>query len=63
MGKQNRQMQMFILDIHSGISQDHLLRQIKNWIVSFFSKYIFSCLVRRQLAGYVFGQQVILELV
>ena len=29
MGKQDRQMQMIILDIDSMIPQDHLLRQIK----------------------------------
>ena len=39
MGKQDRQMQMIILDIDSMIPQDHLLRQIKN---NLFSKTIFQ---------------------
>ena len=32
MGKQDRQMQMIILDMDSMIPQDHLLRQIKNCV-------------------------------
>ena len=32
MGKQDKQMQMIILDIDSMIPQDHLLRQIKNYV-------------------------------
>ena len=32
MGKQDNQIQMVILDIDSIIPQDHLLRQIKNYV-------------------------------
>ncbi len=42
MGKQDRQMQMIILDIDSMIPQDHLLRHIKKDLLtnSFFRQSI-----------------------
>lgn len=39
MGKQDRQIQMIILDIDSMIPQDHLLRQIKKVVLIFRVKY------------------------